>query len=127
MVRVSDLERSLTFYVEALGMHEVRRESFTEGRFTLVFIGYGDEASSTVLELTHNWDEGSYQHGNRYGHLAVEVADIYGSCARLSSMGVTIKREPGPMKFAADESVKREVIAFIEDPDGYRIELIERN
>ena len=126
MIRVSDLERSLKFYVEALGMRELRRETFTEGRFTLAFIGYDEEASSTVLELTYNWDEVRYQHGTGYGHVALEVMDIYGTCARLSNMSVKIVREPGPMMFAADESGEREVIAFIEDPDGYRIELIER-
>ncbi len=126
MIRVSDLDRSLTFYIDALGMRELRRESFTEGRFTLVFVGYGEEASGTVLELTYNWDENGYEHGNGYGHLALEVADIYAACERLANMGVRIARNPGPMIFAADESDACETIAFIEDPDGYRIELIER-
>jgi lactoylglutathione lyase len=126
MIRVSELDRSLTFYIEALGMRELRRESFTEGRFTLVFIGYGEEVSSTVLELTYNWDVQRYEHGSGYGHLALEVADIKRTCERLAGMGVKIVRDPGPMKFAADESRSREIIAFIEDPDGYRIELIER-
>jgi lactoylglutathione lyase len=126
MIRVSELDRSLTFYIGALGMRELRRESFTEGRFTLAFIGYGEEESSTVLELTYNWDEQRYEHGSGYGHLALEVADIDRTCERLAGMGVKIVRDPGPMKFAADGSRSREVIAFIEDPDGYRIELIER-
>ena len=126
MIRVSELDRSLTFYIGALGMRELRRESFTEGRFTLVFIGYGEEVSSTVLELTYNWDEQRYEHGSGYGHLALEVADIDRTCERLAGMGVKIVRDPGPMKFAADESRSQEIIAFIEDPDGYRIELIER-
>jgi lactoylglutathione lyase len=126
MIRVSELDRSLTFYIGALGMRELRRESFTEGRFTLVFIGYGEEVSSTVLELTYNWDVQRYEHGSGYGHLALEVADIKRTCERLAGMGVKIVRDPGPMKFAADESRSREIIAFIEDPDGYRIELIER-
>lgn len=126
MIRVSELERSLTFYIGALGMRELRRESFTKGRFTLSFIGYGEEESSTVLELTCNWDEQRYEHGSGYGHLALEVANIDRTCERLASMGVKILRDPGPMKFAADESGSREIIAFIEDPDGYRIELIER-
>ena len=127
MIRVSELDRSLTFYIEALGMRELRRESFTNGRFTLAFVGYGDEMSNTVLELTHNWDEQNYQHGSGYGHLALAVVDIDRTCERLAGMGVKIVREPGPMKFTADESTSREIIAFVEDPDGYRIELIERN
>jgi len=127
MIRVSELDRSLTFYIEALGMRELRRESFTEGRFTLAFVGYGEEVSSTVLELTYNWDQQNYEHGSRYGHLALGVAGIERTCERLQAMGVKIVREPGPMKFAADESTSREIIAFVEDPDGYRIELIETN
>jgi len=126
MIRVCNIDRSLKFYVNALGMRELRRESFKAGRFTLLFVGYGEEANGTVLELTYNWDEQHYEHGNRYGHLALEVKDIYKACERLASMGVIIAREPGPMAFAADETDERETIAFIEDPDGYRIELIER-
>ena len=126
MIRVSDLDRSLAFYIDALGMRELRRELFTQGRFTLVFVGYGEESSSTVLELTYNWDENLYEHGSAYGHLALEVADIKGACERLKGMGVSVVREPGPMLFAADETGARETIAFIEDPDGYRIELIEK-
>lgn len=126
MIRVSELDHSLTFYIEVLGMRELRRETFTEARFTLVFIGYGEEVSSTVLELTYNWDEQRYEHGSGYGHLALEVADINCTCERLAGLGVKILRDPGPMRFAADESAERETIAFIEDPDGYRIELIER-
>lgn len=125
MVRVRDLDRSIAFYRDALGMRELRRETFTEGRFTLVFIGYGDEASNAVIELTYNWDESGYEHGTGYGHVALEVADIYAACAHLTKKGVKIVREPGPMMFAPDETGAREVIAFIEDPDGYRIELIE--
>ena len=124
MIRVSDLSRSLKFYIEELGMRELRHETFTEGRFTLVFVGYGDELSETVLELTYNWDEDSYDHGSGYGHLALEVTDIYAACERLASNGVKIARAPGPMTFSADESGKFETIAFIEDPDGYRIELL---
>ena len=126
MIRVSDLDRSLDFYIGALGMHELRRESFTEGRFTLVFIGYKAEESSTVLELTYNWGDNTYEHGTGYGHLALAVADITGACKRLAQMGVKVVRPPGPMMFAADESSTRENIAFVEDPDGYRIELIEK-
>jgi lactoylglutathione lyase len=125
MFRVSDLDRSLTFYRDALGMTELRRENFTEGRFTLVFVGYGDEVSNAVIELTYNWDENTYQHGTRYGHVALGVTDIYASCVYLVKLGVTILRNPGPMAFATDETGVKEVIAFIEDPDGYKIELIQ--
>ena len=126
MIRVSDLDRSINFYQGALGMRELRREAFTEGRFTLVFMGYGDEASNAVMELTYNWDNGTYEHGTGYGHVALEVVDIDAVCERLEEIGAKIVRAPGPMKFAVDESERREVIAFIEDPDGYRIELIEK-
>lgn len=125
MIRVANLERSLTFYRDVLGMHEMRRETFTEGRFTLVFIGYGDEHANAVIELTYNWDETGYLHGTGYGHIALEVADIHGACERFSRMGAKIVREPGPMTLAVDETGHRETIAFIEDPDGYRIELIQ--
>jgi len=125
MLRVRDLEQSLTFYKEALGMHELRRETFSEARFTLVFVGYGDPDSDAVIELTYNWDEASYDHGTGYGHIALEVDDIYAASKRLAHMDVKVVREPGPMKMAADETGEREIIAFIEDPDGYRIELIE--
>lgn len=125
MLRVSDLEQSLTFYKEALGMRELRRETFTEARFTLVFVGYGDPDSDAVIELTYNWDETGYAHGTGYGHIALAVDDIYAASERLAQMGVKVVREPGPMKMAVDETGAREIIAFIEDPDGYRIELIE--
>jgi lactoylglutathione lyase len=124
MIRVGNLERSLGFYVNALGMRELRRESYPEGRFTLSFIGYGDEETDTVIELTHNWDESDYQHGSGFGHIAIGVADIYAACKRLTPMGVRIIREPGPMTHTATNGA-RDVIAFVEDPDGYRIELIE--
>ena len=127
MLRVSNLESSIAFYRDGLGMHELRRENFTEGRFTLVFIGYGTEAGNAVIELTYNWDENEYTHGSGYGHVALEVSDIHAISNRLKDMGVKVVRQPGPMKFAADETGAREVIAFIEDPDGYRIELIEAN
>lgn len=125
MFRVSDLDRSIAFYRDALGMRELRRETFTEGRFTLVFIGYGDEASNAVIELTYNWDTDNYEHGTGYGHVALEVQGIYAVSERLEKMGVNVVRAPGPMMVAPDETGEREVIAFIEDPDGYRIELIE--
>tara|TARA_R110002073_G_scaffold250588_1_gene413299 strand:- start:441 stop:923 length:483 start_codon:yes stop_codon:yes gene_type:complete len=125
MFRVSDLDRSIAFYRDALGMKELRRENFTEGRFTLVFIGYGDEASNAVIELTYNWDENTYQHGTRYGHVALGVTDIYATCTHLGKLGVTVLRGPGPMTYSVDETGVKEVIAFIEDPDGYKIELIQ--
>ena len=125
MLRVGDLERSISFYRDALGMTELRRETFTESRFTLVFIGYGDEQSNAVIELTHNWDETDYQHGTGFGHIALEVLNIYGACDRLSKLGVEVIRAPGPMKTPPDETGDLEVISFIRDPDGYRIELIE--
>ena len=125
MIRIGDLDRSIAFYRDALGMREVRRETSTEGRFTLVFMGYGEDPSGATIELTHNWYETTYQRGTGYGHVALEVADIYAACDRLETMGLKIVRAPGPMTFAVDESGERENIAFIEDPDGYRIELIE--
>lgn len=124
MLRVGDLDRSIAFYRDALGMHEMRRETFPEGRFTLVFMGYGDNSPAPTIELTWNWDETSYQHGNAYGHIALEVSDIYAACERLTKMGVKLTRPPGPMKFAPVETGEKELIAFVEDPDGYSIELI---
>lgn len=125
MVRVSDLDRSIAFYRDALGMSEMRRETFSDARFTLVFMGYGDVTNNATIELTHNWDEGDYTHGTGYGHVALEVDDIYAACTRLTEMGVEITRAPGPMKMAVDETGEREVIAFLQDPDGYKIELIK--
>lgn len=123
MVRVQDLDRSLRFYCEALGMQEVRRETFTDAQFTLVFVGYPN--NSALIELTFNWGDNSYSHGTGYGHIALEVEDIQQVCSHLSGLGVEIIRAPGPMKMAPDETGERETIAFIEDPDGYRIELIQ--
>jgi lactoylglutathione lyase len=125
MIRVGDLERSIAFYSKALGMHELKRETFTEGRFTLVFMGYED--SKTSIELTYNWDEDKYQHGTGYGHIALEVEDIYVASARLQNMGINVTRAPGPMTYSVDETGLKEVIAFIKDPDGYAIELIEKH
>ncbi len=120
MIRVGDLERSLAFYCELLGMKLLRRKDYPGGRFTLAFVGYGDEASDTVIELTHNWDTDGYELGDGFGHLALGVGDIYATCDSLRAKGVPITREPGPMKHGST------VIAFIEDPDGYKIELIEQ-
>lgn len=123
MIRVRDLERSLQFYLGALGMKELRRENFTQGRFTLVFIGY--EGSPALLELTYNWGQKYYSHGSGYGHVALAVEDVYTTCDSLRNAGVRVIREPGPMQHATDENGHREVIAFIEDPDGYKIELVQ--
>jgi lactoylglutathione lyase len=122
MLRVKDQDRSIDFYTRHLGMKKIRQTDYEGGRFTNTFIGYGDEDSDTVLELTYNWDqEEPYSHGSGFGHLAVAVPDIYATCAALEKEGVTISRAPGPMKHGTT------VIAFIEDPDGYKIELIERS
>jgi lactoylglutathione lyase len=122
MIRVRDQDRSIDFYTRHLGMKLIRQRDFEGGRFTNTFIGYGDEDSDTVLELTCNWDQTEpYTHGSGFGHLAVAVPDIYATCAALEKEGVTISRPPGPMKHGTT------VIAFIEDPDGYKIELIERS
>ncbi|GGX51221.1 lactoylglutathione lyase [Tateyamaria omphalii] len=126
MLRVRDLDRSLKFYQEALGMHEMRRETFPEGRFTLVFIGYGDATSDAVIELTYNWDDNPYDLGTAYGHIALEVDDIHAMERHLLSLGVKVVRAAGPMTFAPEETGVKEVISFIEDRDGYRIELIEK-
>jgi len=120
MLRVADLEASVKFYTELLGMRELRRNEVTEGKYTLVFLGYGDEKSHTVLELTYNWGVDSYELGTAFGHLALGVPDIYATCEALREAGAKITREPGPVKFGTT------VIAFIEDPNGYKIELIER-
>ena len=125
MLRVGDLDRSIAFYRDALGMREMRRETFPDGRFTLVFMGYGDDPSAPTIELTWNWDEISYHHGTGYGHIALAVSDIYAACERLTKMGIKVTRAAGPMTFAPFETAEKEVIAFLDDPDGYNIELIE--
>ncbi len=119
MLRVGDLERSLAFYCDVLGMRLLRKKDYESGRFTLAFVGYGDESDHTVLELTHNWDTKQYDLGNAFGHVALGTADIYATCEQLRRRGAKIVREPGPMKHGGTE------IAFIEDPDGYKIELIQ--
>jgi lactoylglutathione lyase len=120
MLRVGDLDRSIAFYTGLLGMRELRRNDVPAGKYTLVFLGYGDEANNTVLELTYNYGVESYDIGTAFGHLALGVPDIYATCERLRAAGAKVTREPGPLKFGTT------VIAFIEDPDGYKIELIER-
>ena len=120
MMRVRDLDKSLAFYVDILGMEVLRKTDYPDGRFTNTFIGYGPEASFPTLELTHNWDQGdAYDMGNGWGHIAIEVPDVYAACAQLQEVGIKITRPPGPMKHGT------RVIAFVEDPDGYKVELNE--
>jgi len=121
MLRVVDLDRSLAFYTGVLGMRLLRRKDYPEGRFTLAFVGYDDEDSAACIELTHNWDTGHYELGDAYGHIALAIGDIYRACADIEARGGKVVRQPGPMKHG------QTVIAFVEDPDGYRIELIERD
>ena len=120
MIRVGDLDRSLAFYTEVLGMRVLRRTDYPEGRFTLAFVGYGEESQGAVIELTFNWDTSAYELGNGFGHSALEVPDAYAACAEIKKRGGRVTREAGPMKHGTT------VIAFVEDPDGYKIELIER-
>jgi lactoylglutathione lyase len=121
MIRVFDLEKSIDFYTRLLGMKLLRRKDYPSGEFTLAFVGYGDEESEAVIELTHNWGQKTpYEIGSGFGHLAIGVPDIYGTCEALAKDGVKIPRLPGPMKHGGS------VIAFVEDPDGYKIELINR-
>jgi lactoylglutathione lyase len=120
MFRVGDLDRSLAFYTEVLGMRELRRQDFPDGRFTLAFVGYGAEQENAVLELTHNWDTPAYEMGNGFGHIAVEVDDAYAACEQIKARGGKVVREAGPMKHGTT------VIAFAEDPDGYKVELIQK-
>ena len=122
MIRVRDLDRSVGFYTGPLGMKELRRNEVPGGRYTLAFVGYGDEKSQAVVELTYNWDqETPYDIGSGFGHLAVGLPDIKAACERVRQAGGKVTREPGPVKFGTT------VIAFVEDPDGYKIELIERS
>lgn len=121
MLRVGDLERSLAFYVDVLGMRLLRRQDYPEGKFTLAFVGYQDESVGAVLELTHNWGTAHYDLGNGYGHVALAVEDAYAACDAIKSRGGKVVREAGPMQHGST------VIAFVEDPDGYKIELIQRS
>lgn len=120
MLRVGDLDRSLRFYTGILGMQLLRRQDYPEGQFTLAFVGYQDESCGTVLELTHNWDQRHYDLGTGFGHVAIEVEDARRACADIRQRGGRVVREAGPMKHGST------VIAFVEDPDGYKIELIEQ-
>jgi lactoylglutathione lyase len=119
MIRVSDLEKSLQFYTEVLGMKLLRRNDYPDGKFTLAFVGYGDESEQAVIELTYNWGVDKYELGNAFGHIAIGVPDIYKTCEEIKRRGGKVVREPGPMKHGST------VIAFVEDPDAYRLELIE--
>ena len=120
MLRDGDLERSLRFYTEVLGMRLLRRKDYPDGKFTLAFVGYGDETDTAVIELTYNWGVDKYELGNAFGHVAVAVDDAYKACEEVKRRGGKVTREAGPMKHGTT------VIAFIEDPDTYKIELIER-
>jgi len=119
MLRVGNLEESLKFYCEVLGMKLIRKKDYPGGEFTLAFVGYGDESENAVIELTYNWGTDKYDLGNGYGHIALGVDDIYSTCEKIKEQGGNVVREPGPMKHGST------VIAFVEDPNGYKIELIQ--
>ena len=120
MLRVKDLDKSIDFYKNVLGMTEIRRKDYPEGKFTLVFLGYGKEEESTALELTYNWGVSDYNQGNAFGHLAIGVKDVYKACDDIRAKGGTVTREPGPMKYG------NTILAFVEDPDGYKVEILGR-
>ncbi|MBU3697298.1 lactoylglutathione lyase [Dechloromonas sp.] len=121
MLRVGNLDQSIAFYTEVLGMQLLRRQDYPDGRFTLAFVGYGPEIEGAVIELTHNWDTTGYELGNAYGHIALAVPDAAAACAAIKARGGKVVREAGPMKHG------KTIIAFVEDPDGYKIELIQRD
>ena len=118
MLRVGNLDKSIAFYTEMLNMQLLRKMDFPEGKFTLAFLGYGSEKDNTVLELTHNWDTSAYDLGSGYGHIAIAVEDVYATCEDIRTKGGNVVREPGPMMHGST------VLAFVEDPDGYKIELL---
>lgn len=118
MLRVGDLDKSIAFYTEILGMKLLRRKDYPEGKFTLAFVGYGDEQDTAVIELTYNWDTHQYDIGNGFGHIALEVVDVYQACELIKVKGGKVTREPGPMMHGTS------ILAFVEDPDGYKIELL---
>ncbi|MCR4348212.1 MAG: lactoylglutathione lyase [Sulfuricaulis sp.] len=120
MIRVGDLDRSIRFYTDVLGMQLLRRKDYPDGKFTLAFVGYGPETEHAVVELTYNWGTEKYDLGNAFGHIALEVDDVYKACADIKQRGGKVTREAGPMKHGST------VIAFVEDPDGYKIELIQK-
>ena len=119
MLRVTNLDRALNFYCDVLGMTLIRRRDYAEGRFTLAFVGYGAEPDSTVLELTHNWDTDAYEQGSAYGHIAIGVSDVYATCEHIKARGGKVVREAGPMQGG------KTVLAFVEDPDGYKVEILQ--
>jgi lactoylglutathione lyase len=119
MLRVGNLEESVKFYTEVLGMKLLRQKEYPDGKFTLAFVGYGDDSDHTVLELTYNWGVEKYNLGDAYGHIAIGIDDIYGTCEEIKTRGGKVSREPGPMKHGST------VIAFVEDPDGYKVELVQ--
>jgi lactoylglutathione lyase len=121
MLRVGDLDRSIKFYTEVLGMQVLRRNDYPDGKFTLAFVGYGSEEEGAVIELTHNWGVDQYELGTAYGHIALAVPDAYAACAEIKQRGGKVVREAGPMKHGTT------VIAFVEDPDGYKVELIQKD
>jgi lactoylglutathione lyase len=121
MLRVGDLERSIAFYTTVMGMHLLRKSENREYRYTLAFLGYGDEAAGAVLELTYNWGTSDYELGTGYGHIAIGVEDVYATCLGIRAAGGEVTREPGPVKGGTT------VIAFVKDPDGYLIELIQKS
>lgn len=118
MIRVGNLDRSIAFYTDVLGMTLLRKKDYPDGRFTLAFVGYGPESEQAAIELTHNWDTESYELGTGYGHIALEVEDVYAACDRIRAKGGVVTREPGPMKHGST------ILAFVQDPDGYKIELL---
>jgi lactoylglutathione lyase len=118
MLRVGDLDRSIDFYTAVLGMELLRRTDYPDGEFTLAFLGYGPESEQTVLELTHNWGTKAYELGTGYGHIAIEADDVYAACDEIKARGGKVVRDPGPMKHGTT------ILAFVEDPDGYKIELL---
>ena len=120
MVRVTNLDESIKFYTEVLGMKLLRKNDFPSGKFTLAFVGYGSESEEAVIELTHNWDVDHYELGNAYGHIALEVDDVYEACDKIKARGGKVVREAGPMKNGTT------ILAFVEDPDGYKIELLRK-
>jgi len=120
MLRVVDLEKSINFYINILKMKLLRKKDYPEGKFTLAFLGYGEEETHTALELTHNWETHSYEQGNGFGHIAIDVPDVYKACEEIKKSGGKVVREAGPMKHGTT------ILAFVEDPDGYKIELLSR-
>lgn len=120
MIRVGDLDKSLDFYTNILGMKLLRKKDYPEGEFSLAFVGYGEESETAVIELTHNWGTSAYDMGNGYGHVAIEVDDVYAACDKIKAAGGRVTREAGPMKHGTT------ILAFVDDPDGYKIELLSR-